>query len=764
MAKVKVIKALLKGIGSLFKQKGEDVPLLFRTRTKDPDLPARSFFTHLIDDFGEAEVKESVDIVKGAWKRNEFFPGGPKGASFEDDLVNLLETRHFGSQRIQASPINFNRRGPGAADRYKMPKMGEEDKLRNIRRTDLPGGPGDPDLYKNHWGEMSGTVRTDGTKVWTSKPSIVDEYADDVVNRIKNNANVSPEDINMAYDNKMMARIRAAADEQLAPMKLQSKQMNAAARQIDDMSARMEEFSKKGDWESAGKIQKAIEEFRLQVQKDRGMLVDEFPMLIDPTRKPNAAGGRVGMFKGGLLALLKRINPRLEKKMVETGPFQTGHRGDAVADMEQIKNITRNEATDLERIYELEDMIQKSPRYNEKMKAAFMELIDYEKFRANKLYDNPKLQKHMKNDPEGTEDYLRRWYKSEGSDSGFNMGGRVGYAEGNIVEPTGYVSPSEMKTAAGYLSPYAMMTDAGYEPTNIDQAEELKRRLGEASPVYEMLFDALERETAASGGRIGLKGGGNREFESDVTAKLPEGGMASGPGWQPWMTNRAVQGATVDAGYSPFQSQSMPGLANTEVKGNAALQNARTNALHQAKSNFLNTGWAPKPLWLNQGGRVGMFAGGKLLGEGIMQAAKLAQKGIRPWGSKQVHRQKVTKKGASNFDTIDEITKTDVASLVDAEDPNSLINMYEEILTGKRFGLLSDPQRNKILQTIEDGLQKIPMGKGAAEDLGADLFNLRSYYGLTAPKEHGGAKIIPFPRKKKAMGGQIGVGSLFRSK
>ena len=168
------------------------------------------------------------------------------------------------------------------------------------------------------------------------------------------------------------------------------------------------------------------------------MLVDEFPMLIDPTRKPNAAGGRVGMFKGGLLALLKRINPRLEKKMVETGPFQTGHRGDAVADMEQIKNITRNEATELDDIYKLEDMIQESPRYNKKMKAAFMELIDYEKFRANKLYDNPKLQKHMKNDPEGTEDYLRRWYKSEGSDSGFNMGGRVGYAG------AGDVSPSEM--------------------------------------------------------------------------------------------------------------------------------------------------------------------------------------------------------------------------------------------------------------------------------------------------------------------------------
>ena len=77
--------------------------------------------------------------------------------------------------------------------------------------------------------------------------------------------------------------------------------MNAAARQIDDMTARMEEFARKGDMESAKKIHKAIEEFRLQVQKDRGMLVDEFPMLTDPTRKPNAEGGRVGMFAGGKL-------------------------------------------------------------------------------------------------------------------------------------------------------------------------------------------------------------------------------------------------------------------------------------------------------------------------------------------------------------------------------------------------------------------------------------------------------------------------------
>ena len=128
--------------------------------------------------------------------------------------------------------------------------------------------------------------------------------------------------------------------------------------------------------------------------------------IMKKGRSKNAKGGRVGLFRGGLAALLRRVNPRLEKQMVKTGPFQTGHSSVAVADVEQIKNIARNEATDLEDIYKLEDMIQESPRYNETMKARFMNLIDYEKFRANQLYDNPKLQKHMKNDPEGTEAYL----------------------------------------------------------------------------------------------------------------------------------------------------------------------------------------------------------------------------------------------------------------------------------------------------------------------------------------------------------------------
>ena len=144
-----------------------------------------------------------------------------------------------------------------------------------------------------------------------------------------------------------------------------------------------------------------------------------------------------------------------------------------------------------------------------------------------------------------------------------------------------------------------------------------------------------------------------------------------------------------------------------------------------------------------------------------MQAAKLAQKGIRPWGSKQIHRQKVKKTGASNFDQLEEMVKIEIEGNVDAQDIRGLFDLYEDVVTGKQLGLLNDTQRMTILNRIEDGMQKIPMDKSFKEDLGADLFNLRSFYSMTAPKT---AEIIPFPRKKKAMGGQIGVGSLFRRK
>jgi hypothetical protein len=274
----------------------------------------------------------------------------------------------------------------------------------------------------------------------------------------------------------------------------------------------------------------------------------------------------------------------------------------------------------------------------------------------------------MKNDPEGTEAYLKWLYKSEGSDSGFNMGGRVGYAEGNIVEPTGYMGPSEMKTAAGYVSPYAMMTDAGYEPTNIDQAEELKRRLAEANPVYEMLFDAIERENAANGGRIG------------------------------------------------------------------------------------------------------MFAGGKLIGEGIMQAAKLAQKGIKPFGKKQTYKQKVTKVGEDEFQkAMKQHFDKELYLINKVKGPRGnpeaeLFDLYEEIASKQRYSMLPEATRSKMLSQIDDSLKAMDVDGGDYQNFRSYLFDEYGFPNETAFKETG-SNVIPFkPRTKKAMGGQIGVGSLFRSK
>tara|TARA_B100000073_G_scaffold50538_1_gene37251 strand:- start:65 stop:1279 length:1215 start_codon:yes stop_codon:yes gene_type:complete len=180
---------------------------------------------------------------------------------------------------------------------------------------------------------------------------------------------------------------------------------------------------------------KAVDDYRAQVNKMRQgeAFTDDLPILIDPTRKPNAAGGRVGRFKGGIMGLLRRINPFLEKNMVKTGPFQTGHRGDIIGDMQQIKNISRNPNTHLPEMDALYDMVQQSPRYNEAMRGAMMKLIDYERFRAILLDDNDELQALLKADPEGTESMIRFLFVKGGSEPQFSQGGRVGKFGGGIM-------------------------------------------------------------------------------------------------------------------------------------------------------------------------------------------------------------------------------------------------------------------------------------------------------------------------------------------
>jgi hypothetical protein len=220
-------------------------------------------------------------------------------------------------------------------------------------------------------------------------------------------------------------------------MQNQAKQMQGGTQQLTAMNQRMREFAAKGDFESAEKIKNAVEEYRLAMQKIRsgGMSFSEdLPILIDPTRKLNAAGGRVGKFKGGIMGLLRKINPFLEKNMVKTGPFQTGHRADIIGDAQQIKNISRNEGVSLERLDSLYDMVQESPRYNEAMRGAMMKLVDYERFRAILVDDNVKLQRMIKEDPEGSENFIKMLFREGGSEPQMSQGGRVNmFAGGPLI-------------------------------------------------------------------------------------------------------------------------------------------------------------------------------------------------------------------------------------------------------------------------------------------------------------------------------------------
>ena len=131
-------------------------------------------------------------------------------------------------------------------------------------------------------------------------------------------------------------------------------------------------------------------------------------------------------FKGGIAGLLKRImSPKLEKELVEKGPFQTGHRADIVGDMQQIKNVSRSSKSSIDDMDYLYDMVQQSPRYNEAMRAAMMKLVDYERFRAILLEDNVKLQRMIDIEPQGSEDFIRRLFIEGGSEPQFAGGGIV---------------------------------------------------------------------------------------------------------------------------------------------------------------------------------------------------------------------------------------------------------------------------------------------------------------------------------------------------
>ena len=140
------------------------------------------FRQNLDDTFGKDEVKEGIRIITQREQNPELAKMFYKAdESLEDDLVNLLETRYMGSERLMAHPFSFNRRGPGAADRYKQINDS------GMRLTDLPGGPADKNLYGKHFGEMKDTTAgVSGERVYkNTRPTILDEVpaekVDDVI-------------------------------------------------------------------------------------------------------------------------------------------------------------------------------------------------------------------------------------------------------------------------------------------------------------------------------------------------------------------------------------------------------------------------------------------------------------------------------------------------------------------------------------------------------------------------------------------------------
>ena len=157
------------------------IELLRALATKVGGKQVKNVFRQNLDDtFGKDEVKEGIRIITQREQNPELAKMFYRAdESLEDDLVNLLETRYMGSERLMAHPFSFNRRGPGAADRYKQINDS------GMRLTDLPGGPADKNLYQRHFGEMKDTEFS-GRRVYKNKrPTILDEVpaekVDDVI-------------------------------------------------------------------------------------------------------------------------------------------------------------------------------------------------------------------------------------------------------------------------------------------------------------------------------------------------------------------------------------------------------------------------------------------------------------------------------------------------------------------------------------------------------------------------------------------------------
>ena len=220
--------------------------------------------------------------------------------------------------------------------------------------------------------------------------------------------------------NEMLTEMRAMKDKSKTMMteaEFKLGEMNAKDALVDDMVREMDE---------GVHPRVALQRFLAAYNK-----------LVRPQ---HAAGGRVGMWGGGLLKKMMgtALNPKRERQLLEP-KLPLGQNPAAIGDMEQIKNIIRDPNTELEAIHALEDSIQNATRYTDQQKQLFLKLIQKEKLRAQVLWDNPKAQKMAKADPEGFDAWLEQMLRENPNAADFATGGRVGFAKGgsdNVGEYT----------------------------------------------------------------------------------------------------------------------------------------------------------------------------------------------------------------------------------------------------------------------------------------------------------------------------------------
>ena len=219
----------------------------------------------------------------------------------------------------------------------------------------------------------------------------------------------------------------------------------------------------------------------------------------------------------------------------------------------------------------------------------------------------------------------------------------------------------------------------------------------------------------------------------------------------------------------------------------------------------------PKRTLNADGGRIGMLSGG--LAKGIMQAMRLAARGVKPFGEKQTYKQNVTKLGLANENALLNNFRTKLTGIMDMRQSQvpeeDLLNLFEDIATGKKYDMASPKSKQLMLGATMKGMRMRNIDgsdfQNFMADIGPKIKNRdilpddvkkllaeidESDAFIEELRGESSSKIIPFlfgkPRKpKKADGGMVllekrfnkgglvppekgpvsdGMGSLFRRK